>query len=183
MLSAAEITVDHLSRAVPSLTLASSRPAQAYMRVVEPADLFFPTLTVALDPSPAGTRVARSDVLPNTALSDADKAIAKILRLEKLEADWDGNDASKPIAYSSKEARSFIRSLGPDSIIPRPALHADGHMILFVREPHVYAELEFLGDSKIGIYARWGDRKWSDEIFFDGRSLPDALSQIGFSLS
>lgn len=102
--------------------------------------------------------------------------------LSNLDEDWNSNDAAKPLDYSLKEARAFIRLLAPESIVPRPALHADGHMILFVREPEIYAELEFLGKSKIGIYARRGDHKWSEEILFDGQSLPAALSQIGFLL-
>jgi hypothetical protein len=97
--------------------------------------------------------------------------------MSRPDEDDDGNKV-----YSLKDARTFMRSLSPESIIPRPALHADGHAILFVREPDVYAELEFLGNNKISFYVRRGEQKWSDEISFDGQSLPEGLSQIGLSL-
>jgi hypothetical protein len=60
----------------------------------------------------------------NTAPSRADAAIAQLLRLEKFEADWDGSEAAKPLDYSIKEARLFIRNLSPESIMPRATLHA-----------------------------------------------------------
>jgi hypothetical protein len=112
----------------------------------------------------------------------ADAAIDRLRQLEQLEADWDGSDAAKPLGYSIKEARGFLRKLSPQSIVPGVTLHADGHAILFVHQPEAYAELEFLGQHKIGFYARRGEEKWTGEFLFDGRSLPEGLFQIGFSL-
>jgi hypothetical protein len=107
----------------------------------------------------------------------ADRTIAQLLQFANMEADWDGNDAAK-----LSDAREFIRALAPESAIPRPALHADGHAILFLRGPETYAELEFLGKKRIGFYARRGEHEWSDEIDFDGRTLPHGLSQIGLAI-
>jgi hypothetical protein len=109
----------------------------------------------------------------------ADHTIAQLVRLEALDENWDGNHAAKPLRPSLKDAREFVRALAPESVMPRPALHADGHAILFLRAPNTYAELEFLGNKRIGFYARRDGREWSDEIDFDGHTLPEGLSQIG----
>lgn len=112
----------------------------------------------------------------------ADHTVAQLVRLEELDENWDGNDAAKPVPSSLKDARDFIRALAPESVMPRPALHADGHAILFLRTPHTYAELEFLGNKRIGFYARRDGEEWSDEVDFNGQALPDGLSQIGFAV-
>jgi len=114
--------------------------------------------------------------------TQADRAVSQLIQFERLQADWDGNEAAKPLPFSLKDAREFVRALAPESVIPRPALHADGHAILFLRGPDVYAELEFLGRKRISFYARRGRQQWSDEIDFDGRTLPEGLSQIGFAI-
>ncbi len=184
MLTAIEnITEAYLRDAEPCITLIASRPAQAYIRLVEPVTIpAGPTIRTTSAKDSSGTKALEIGQGLSISPSPADAAVAQILRFEKFEADWDGSDAARPLTYSLKEAHAFIRKLSPDSVIPRAALHADGHAILFIRKPDVYAELEFLGDNKIGFYARRGEQKWSDEISFDGQSLPDGLSQIGFSL-
>jgi len=152
-------------------------------RLVAPVPLpAGPTIKADTAKSAAHTKAPEAGQGLNVSASRADAAIAQLLRLEKLEADWDGSEAAKPIDYSLKEARAFVRKLAPESVIPRATLHADGHAILFMCEPGIYAELEFLGNSKIGYYVRRGEQKWSDEFSFDGRSLPEGLFQIGFSL-
>jgi hypothetical protein len=124
------------------------------------------------------TAVVRSEE-PKT---QADRTIAQLVGFEMLDADWDGNEAARPLGFSIKDAREFIRALAPESIIPRPALHADGHAILFIRGPDSYAELEFLGARRIGFYARRGEKEWGEEFSFDGRALPAGLSEIGFAI-
>jgi hypothetical protein len=113
--------------------------------------------------------------------TQADRTVAQLLGFENLEANWDGNDAAKPLDFSINDARAFIRALAPESIIPHPALHADGHAILFIRGPDSYTELEFLGNHKIGFYARRDKQEWGEEFFFDGRTLPAGLSEMGFA--
>jgi hypothetical protein len=167
------VTAEYLRGTQVCITVASARPAVPHLRLVDPVVLQIP---------PTLTKVDEAGLQLNVTPSAADAAVAQILRFEKFEADWDGSDAAKPLEESLKEAHAFIRKLSPDSVIPRPALHADGHAILFVRKPDVYAELEFLGNNQIGFYARRGGQKWSDEISFDGQSLPEGLSQIGLSL-
>lgn len=186
MLSTADnVTEGYFRNAEPSITMINSRAAQAYVRVVAAPEKLPSWISVKTDLAKSASESKPPETeLPrlNTSPSRADAAIAQLLRLEKLDADWDGSDAAKPLDYSIKDARLFIRMLSPESIVPRATLHADGHAILFVREPDLYAELEFLGNNKIGFYARRGEQKWGDEFSFDGRSLPEGLSRIGFSL-
>ena len=128
---------------------------------------------------------AVQETIPPAANSDpdpADLAVAQLLRMEEWDADWDGNGAAKPLGFSLKDARAFVRALSPESIIPKATLHADGHTILFVNGPEAYAELEFLEDHRIGFYVRRGGDEWTDEISFDGRTLPDGLLRAGFAV-
>jgi hypothetical protein len=95
----------------------------------------------------------------------------------------DGSGAARPSPESLKDAREFIRSLAPESVFPRPALHADGNAVLLLRDADTYAEIEFLGGKKIGFYARRGRDEWADETSFGGASLlPSPMSQLGFAI-
>jgi hypothetical protein len=130
----------------------------------------------------AGAISVWASPLPEEPKTQADRTVSQLIQFQHLHADWDGNEAAKPLPFSLRDARKFVRALAPESIIPRPALHADGHAILFFRGPDVYAELEFLGNKRISFYARRGGRQWSDEFDFDGRTLPEGLLQIGFAV-
>jgi hypothetical protein len=119
-------------------------------------------------------------VVPAAAVAPVDAAVRQMVRMAKWDADWDGNGADKPIHSSLRDARAFLRALAPESVVPKPALHADGHAILFLRINDIYAELEFLEGRRIGFYARRGGKEWSDEFSFDGSTLPQGLLQVGF---
>jgi hypothetical protein len=151
---------------------------QIVRREIQTAQTLEQVVTTALG---GGTSVSPGASVPSEeAKTLADRTVSELVQFERLQADWDGNEAAKPLSFSLKDAREFVRALAPESVIPRPALHADGHAILFLRGPDSYAELEFLGKKRISFYARQGRREWSDEIDFDGRTLPEGLSQIGF---
>jgi hypothetical protein len=142
---------------------------------------FAPGDTVAAVAPPSSTRI---DIgLPAVSIrSPADQTIAQLLSFEQLGPDWDGNHAAAPISSSIKGARTFLRALSPESQIPQPTLHANGNVLLFVNGPDGYAELEFLDDRRIEFFASRDDRQWSEEIQFNGRSLPEGLSAIGFAI-
>ena len=176
-------TALYLHGTEPAMTLAS-RPAQQRVRRIpkafSPAGATFRAAPVV--EGRASTAAEENVAAVETQLTQADMAIRQLLRMEQFDADWDGSGAARPLPSSLRDARAFIRALAPESVIPRPALHADGHAILFIRAPDKYAELEFLGDSLIGFYARRGGQEWADEIVFDGRAMPEGLSQIGFTI-
>jgi len=134
------------------------------------------------DESGRATGSDESPVNELSALTEADEIVAELCRFEQLTDDWDGNGAARPIVDSLRQARRFIRALHPRSALPMPALHADGHTALLLRHSDSYAELEFLGDNKIGYYVQRGGREWGDEIYFDGGTLPEELLQLGLKL-
>jgi len=172
----------HLYAEEPNITALARRSAQQRVLWLPPEfcnvnGTFRPVATAE------GVSTAQENVAPvQSQLTQADLATAQLLRMERWDFDWNGNGAAKPLLFSLKDARAFIRALAPESVIPRPALHADGHAILFVRGPDTYAELEFLANQRIGFYARQGGQEWIDEIDFDGRTLPEGLSRIGFAV-
>ena len=112
----------------------------------------------------------------------ADRTVSQLLQFERLQSDWDGSGAGKPIAASLKDAREFIRRLTPESTIPMATLHADGHAVLLVTGADAYAEIEFLGDKRLGYFARRDGQEWGDEVFFNGGNLPAGLPEIGFAI-
>jgi hypothetical protein len=178
------VTALYLASAEPSLTSLGSRIAQRRERIWGRSD-FAPSSTTyralpEFDLSPTVRELPDFSMSP---LSQADRVIFSLQRFEKLTADWDGNGGEQPSLVSIRDARDFIRSLAPESAIPRATLHADGHVILFLRAANSYAELEFLGNRKIGYYARRGQQEWSDEIEFLGQALPRGLSDVGFIVS
>jgi hypothetical protein len=195
MLGALEAsTALYLYTAEPSMTATSSRETQRREQLIASemwrralarrasVEFEFPEIgTVSEQPTSANTFSTGPSIPSEEPKTVADRAIAQLLGFEHLDSDWDGNHAAKPLAFSIKAARQFIRALAPESVVPRPALHADGHAILFIRGADSYAELEFLGGRRIGYYARRGGQEWSDEFDFDGHTIPAGLSQTGFT--
>jgi hypothetical protein len=178
------VTALYLATAEPSLTNLGSRVAQRRERIWESDGLLGISTTYQTLPIESGASTAKE---PSSSLASpltqADRTIFSLRAFEKFQADWDGNGAEKPSLISIRDAREFIRSLAPESAIPRATLHADGHAILFLRGADSYAELEFLGNGKIGYFARRGDQEWSDEISFTGQNLPRGLSDVGLIVS
>ena len=113
----------------------------------------------------------------------SDRAVKQLLSFHDFEQNWDGNGSEKPLRTSIDDARLFVRRLLPESIIPKPTLHADGHAMLFLKQDDLYVELEFLEEQQIGYYGKRGDKEWSNQVHFDGSSLPSDLSEIGFKIS
>jgi hypothetical protein len=162
-------------------------PSAARRARSEQAELVIPPLpgmrgrlVVITDPQASAPTYVAAEAHPSpVGAAPVDLAIRQLLGMAKWEADWDGNGAEKPIAASLKDARGFLRCLAAASAIPKPALDADGHAILFLRGDDIYAELEFLEGRRIDFYARRDSREWSDEFSFDGRTLPEGLSHVG----
>jgi hypothetical protein len=172
-------TMIYLYNAVPSPTAA--KPAQQLFLLHFDAPRANATF-VAEAGSQSVSAVPEAISEANYERSPADLAVAQLLRMEEWGADWDGNGAAKPLGFSLKDARAFVRFLSPESIVPQATLHADGHAILFVNSAEVYAELEFLENHRIGFYVRRGGEEWTDEISFDGRTLPEGLLRVGLAV-
>jgi hypothetical protein len=181
MLSATEAaTVAYFSQAEAATTWAAMRAVAAHVRPYEESlvrHCYSPTQALPDSRNIADTIEAVPT--PQQEPSRADAIISQLIKFERLADDWDGYGAAKPDANSIRAARAFIRSLSPESVVPQPALHADGNAILFLKDTDAYVELEFLG-SKVEFFARRGDTEWASE-FSLGMPLPAALSEIGFS--
>lgn len=183
MLSATEAaTIAHLSQAEAAVTWGAMRTIAAHVRPL--ANYRFsptpPTQALPDARNIAGTIEAFPT--PQEERTKADVAISQLIKFGSLSADWDGFGAAKPHSESVKAARDFVRALAPESLIPQPALHADGNAILFLRDvdSDTYVELEFLS-SKVEFFARRGEQEWASE-FQIGMPLPAELSEIGFSI-
>jgi hypothetical protein len=178
-------TALYLYTAQPSMTAISSREAQCQEEVLTREMLrrlrSLRDTALANDREQAASTATDYQLPSEEPKTEADRAVAQLFRFEQLDADWDGHEAAKPLGFSIKDARDFLRALAPESIIPRPTLHADGHAILFTRGADLYAELEFLEGRRIGFYARRSGQEWSGEFYFNGRTMPAGLSQIGFA--
>jgi hypothetical protein len=173
-------TATYIYSAAPS-TAWMSRPAQHRALLIVPG----PSQdrgTFVVPAGQFGATVADARPSPPSEQTAADIAVGQLLRMAAWDEDWDGNQAAKPLGFSFRQAREFIRALSAESTVPRPALHADGHAILFIRRPDVYAELEFLGDQRISFYARRGEQEWTDEFSFAGRPLPHGLLEVGLAV-
>ena len=187
MMPASETAVAaYFAGAEAGVTWGASRSVAAHIRPLQPVPtgnvIHFrtkqPTQVLPDEENTAGTVKTLSAFAPIETVADA--AVSQLLKFKEMPADWDGFGAARPVKASVDAAREFVRSLAPNSVVPQPALHADGNAILFYRTDDIYAELEFV-DKTIEFFARRGDREWSDE-FQLGAPLPAALSEIGFSI-
>jgi len=172
-------TLAFLENAAPGPTALASRDAQSRTLLIATPDAFSGTIAFRATFGQTVIEFPRPAASPQTA---ADLTVSKLLSFEQFDRNWDGNDAAKPDPQSIQAARFFIRSLSPGSKIPEPTLHANGNVLLFVNEGDRYAEIEFVDGNRIEFYARQGDHQWSDEVSFDGGSLPAGLPEIGFSI-
>lgn len=101
-----------------------------------------------------------------------EKLIGELRRWSLLNANWDGEGASAPVASSLKEAVSFVSLLQETDVLPEPMLNASGHAGLFWKDDSLYADIEFLGDGRIAYYIeRYGD-KHKGVLSFDSRKMP-----------
>lgn len=170
--------VDFLDSAEASIVSArSSRAAQHYECVVFPEALPDWIVQQPLDTS----GLESSEDSGTSALSSADSTVRTLIGFESMAEDWDGAGAEKPRSASIKAARRFVRALAPESRVPLATLHADGNVILFVRDSDGYAEIEFFESGRIGYFLSRGDRKWSGEgVQVDFSKLPAGFQQFGF---
>ncbi|MBX3520648.1 MAG: hypothetical protein KF835_11600 [Xanthobacteraceae bacterium] len=178
----------YLEAAEPSLTYMGSKASQRIEKVVARSFLqpitkaaYFPAITKASYAVQA-SETDRAFANLETVRSLADDTISQILKLSGLEDDWDGLGAAKAVTSSVEDAKEFVRLLGPKSVMPKAALHADGRVILFIQEAAKYFELEFFGEKRIGFFCRNGEDEWGGEVSFDGRSLPPGLSSTGLTI-
>ena len=179
--TADEITWIHLVNAEPSVTAIASRRAQTRAYVL-PSVLPQSNSTATTNASSAAIgETQRAIPIVDAPQSAIDVSVSQLLKLQDLSDNWDGYGAAKPKRESMDAAHKFLRSLALESVIPRPALHADGNAILFFTQGERQAQIEFLDQDTAEFFAKRGDEEWSDVLKVDG-SLPKGLLEIGFSI-
>ena len=130
----------------------------------------------------ATTYAARSEPLYGDAserlTSRVEKTVGELRRWLALEAGWDGDGASAPVALSIESASDFIRLLPEEIADAEPMLHANGHAGLFWNDNDHYADLEFLGDSRIAYFVQHHEDKHKGVVRFDSELVPSTLSAL-----
>jgi len=104
--------------------------------------------------------------------------IGEIRQWSLLDANWDGEGAALPNARSMKEAVSFVRLFDDRIALPEPMLLASGHVALYWNEADLYADIEFLGDSRIAYFIKKGSDKHKGVLTFDSTKMPAVFSAL-----
>ena len=104
--------------------------------------------------------------------------IGEIREWGLLGADWDGEGAALPSTQSMKEAVSFVRLLDNEIMPPEPMLLASGNAALYWNVNNLYADIEFLGDSRISYFIKRNEDKHKGVLAFDSEKMPAVFSTL-----
>jgi len=122
----------------------------------------------------ANIEIDHSAMRPTTAL---EKVVGELRRWSFLKANWDGEGAAAPALESLRNAESFVRAYGDIGEVPEPMLNANGRAGLFWKLNGLYADLEFLGDSRLAYYIERNGDKHKGVTQFNPEEVP-ALFQL-----
>lgn len=102
----------------------------------------------------------------------------ELRRWQLLPADWDGEGAASPNPRSLGEAVALVRLLPTTMALPSPMLHSSGRAGLFWKTERLYADLEFLGDTRLAYYIERNGDKHKGVLNFDKKKMPAVLEAI-----
>lgn len=167
--------------AISSPTTVSNIPAnleseQAVSPTQKVSTIAFNPLKESLEPIPSINDFSFDDVIRAT--SESEKIIGEIRQWRFLEENWDSEGAHAPSIQSIKEAVSFVRLIKDSAQMPEPMLHATGNVSLYWDEKSLYAEIEFLGDSRIAYFIKSNEDKHKGVFIFDPSEMPSIFSNI-----
>lgn len=100
--------------------------------------------------------------------------IGEFRRWRLLQSNWDGEGAEAPSQSSLKYAEAFTRFL-PEASLPEAMLHATGRAGLFWNIPGLYADVEFLDDSRIAYYIERAGDKHKGVVNYNANEMPPVL--------
>jgi|HubBroStandDraft_1064217.scaffolds.fasta_scaffold01678_5 hypothetical protein len=103
--------------------------------------------------------------------------IGELRSWKQLSGDWDGENAAPPLLPSLDDAVSFSKLLDINSIA-QPMLHASGHAGLFWRTGDLYADLEFLGSSRIAYFIEKKGDKHKGVVNFVAKEMPHLFKAL-----
>ena len=112
---------------------------------------------------------------PTTAIENL---VGEFRRWRLFGENWDGEGATAPLMGSLKEAELFVRLLSEEKALPEPMLHGSGHAGLFWNGEELYADLEFLGDSRIAYYIERQGDKHKGVLKFDSQKMPAVFTAV-----
>jgi hypothetical protein len=107
--------------------------------------------------------------------------IGELRHWASFDDNWDGEGASRPSFASIRDAVAFSRLLDANVREPEPMLLASGHAALFWNETGLYADLEFVGNSRVAYFVQKNDDKHKGVMSFDPEKMP-ALFQTLLSV-
>lgn len=99
------------------------------------------------------------------------RLIGEIIEFRLLASDWDGEGAHLPSNESIKDAIFFSRLI-TQFLLPEPMLLASGNVSLYWNNDNIYAELEFLDNSRIAYFIKRNEDKHKGVIAFDQNKMP-----------
>lgn len=110
--------------------------------------------------------------------TSAEKLIGEIRNWALFDTNWDGEGSAKPSAASIKDAVSFVRLVNINAEGPEPMLLASGHTALFWNFGELYADLEFLGGSRIAYFVKKNGDKHKGVVAFDSENMPTVFQAL-----
>lgn len=128
----------------------------------------------------AATTVANDETFSasSRATTSVEKLIGEIRNWALFDSNWDGEGSAKPSMASIKEVVSFARLLETAAQEPEPMLLASGHTALFWNDGNLYADLEFLGDSRIAYFIKKNGDKHKGVVGFDSENMPAVFQAL-----
>lgn len=139
------------------------------------------TTKTCISSQKAGAITIASDEIiatSNRETTSLEKLIGEIRNWTLFDANWDGEGSTKPSEASIREAVSFARLISAHVLEPEPMLLASGHSALFWHDGDLYADLEFLGDSRVAYFIKKNNDKHKGVVAFDSESMPAVFQTL-----
>jgi len=111
--------------------------------------------------------------------TESEKIIGELRQWQFLNEDWDGEDASAPIAQSIKNAVDFVGLIRDSADLPQPMLHATGNVSLYWNDKGLYVDIEFLSDGRLAYFIKTvNENRHKGVLSFDAERMPDVFSTL-----
>ncbi len=110
--------------------------------------------------------------------TEVEKIVGELRRFFSLKDNWDHDGALAPIHTSLRQAISFVRLWETEEIPLEPTVNANGRAGLCMNEDRLYADFEFIGDTRVAYYIERDQDKHKGVIYFDEKKLPNLFKDL-----
>lgn len=132
------------------------------------------------------TNTVITNVLPLTSAiqgqvretTDKERLIGELRQLNLLDANWDGENATKPKERAIKDAVSFSHHLNNRFNTPETMLHDTGNVSLYWNTDNFYADIEFLGDGRVSYFIKKNEDKHKGVCKLNNEKMPAVLEAL-----